>query len=459
MRALCLVFAIFSSLIAMGQQPDLGTIVQSEATAALSEGRIPGLSIAVLQHDNAVYAHGFGYAEVDNGVVATENTVYRINSITKAFTATAILQLQEQGKLKLDDPVSKWFPEYTRPGHDPTISQLLCHISGLANYHSPKFDKTIHEDLSPKGWVDSLNDEHLYLYEPGTNWSYSNLGYDLLGMIIERVSGKPLEEYFRANIFEPAGMKATGFCNTNRVIKGRAFSYRTDHGVLVHAESWGTYGNAADRLCSTVLDLSAFRRALESGKLISPSSLLRMHVPSQLAGGRKFDYGLGTRLGQLAGLPLIAYTGSGEEWTSAMVEWPSHHLTVIVLCNADTSRGQADHIAVAILRSIAGAEQENAADTTVPPNITQEIVGVWTPPDGKIGPMEFGLAEGHLTAHPVGAPIPPLQMVYLSNGRFSFGPNTSAEGVEFAFDLSDPPSLQTYHDGIFQMMVVRSRQH
>ena len=100
MRALCLVFAIFSSLIAMGQQPDLGTIVQSEATAALSEGRIPGLSIAVLQHDNAVYAHGFGYAEVDNGVVATENTVYRINSITKAFTATAILQLQEQGKLK-----------------------------------------------------------------------------------------------------------------------------------------------------------------------------------------------------------------------------------------------------------------------------------------------------------------------------------------------------------------------
>jgi CubicO group peptidase (beta-lactamase class C family) len=453
-RGLYPVLALCASLTAIGQKPDFAAIVRSEATAALSQGGIPGVSIAVLQDGKAVYARGFGYAEVDNAVPATEKTVYRINSITKAFTATAILALREQGKLELDDHLSKWFSEYTRPAHDPTISQLLSHASGLTDYHGPTFRKNIREDLSAKGWVDSLNDEHLYLFTPGTNWSYSNLGYDLLGMIVERVAGQPLEEFFQARIFRPAGMNTTGFCNTNRVTKDRAFSYQTEHGALVHAASWGTYGNASGRLCSTVLDLSAFLQALDSGALISASSLDRMRAPSQLVDGRRFDYGLGTRLGHLAGLPLIAYTGSGEAWTSAMVEWPAQRLAVIVLANAETARGNARRIAVDTLRDIIAPGQADAGDLAVPQDIGRNIVGAWTAPGAES--MEFALTDGHLAVHPVGAPVPPVPLSYHGDGRFTGGPNTPVQGLEFDFDVADPPSAQTYADGIFQLMVVRS---
>ena len=292
MRSLWLV-VMFCNSLAIGQQLDVSAIVRSELTAAFSEGKVPGASIAVLKDGNLVYAQGFGYAEVDNGVMASESTVYRINSITKAFTAAAILQLIEHEKVKLGDRVSKWFPEYTRPGNDPMISQLLSHTSGLTNYGGSKFHQNIRSDFSAKQWVDSVNDHSLYLFTPGTNWSYSNVGYDVLGMILERVTGDSLETYFQANIFTPAGMKATAYCNTNRIMKNRAFSYRIERGALVHAESWGTYGNASTRLCSTVVDLSAFIRALESGKLLSASSLQTMRTPSQLASGRNMDYGLG----------------------------------------------------------------------------------------------------------------------------------------------------------------------
>lgn len=454
MRRLSVLLAVCLSLAAIRQQPDVAASVESEATAALSQGGIPGLSIAVLRDGKTVSAHGFGLAEVDNRVAATENTVYRINSITKAFTATAILALREQGKVELDDHLSKWFPEYTRPTNDPTISQLLSHSSGLADYRGATFRRNIHADLSAKAWVDSLNDEHLYLFPPGTNWSYSNLGYDVLGMIVERAAGQPLEDYFQTRILRPAGMKATGFCNTNRVTRERAFSYQTERGVLVHAESWGTYANASGRLCSTVLDLSAFLQALESGKLVSASSLQTMRSPSRLADGRSFDYALGTRLGHLDGTPLIAYTGSGEGWTSALVEWPSQRLAVIALCNADTPRGNARRVAVNILRKIAGARQEDAADVVVPPHLSEKIVGLWTPPSADS--MEFAVDAGHLMAHPVGAPVPPLRMIHLGQGRFTGPANTLIEGTEFAFDAGDPPAAQTYSDGIFQLMIVRS---
>ena len=221
MRNLLSLLLCLFSLTALGKQRDPSQLVAKAAEDALSQGHIPGLSVAVLENGTVTLARGFGDAEVDNSVRASESTVYRINSITKAFTATAILQLAEKQKLRLDDRLSKFLPEYTRAGYDPTVYQLLNHTAGLRNYGGPSFHSNTRLDLSEKEWVDSVNDEHLYLFSPGSNWSYSNVGYDVLGILVERLSNNDLEHYLNINVLRPAGMKDTGFCNTRGVVARR----------------------------------------------------------------------------------------------------------------------------------------------------------------------------------------------------------------------------------------------
>lgn len=456
MKWLAFVLGICVSLPASAQQTDVAKVVQAEANAAMSQGQIPGLSIAVLHQNRRIYAHGFGRAELENNLAASEDTIFRINSITKAFTAVAILQLAEKGKLTLDDRASKWFPEYTRPGHDPTLQQLLLHTSGLTGYEGPTFHQALRQNLSAKGWLDTVNDERLYRFLPGTDWSYSNVGYDLLGIIVEKVSGNNLEEYFRANIFNPLGMNATGFCNTQRVVKNRAFSYSIEHAAPVRSESWGTFGNASGRLCSNVMDLSRFLPALESDKILSAPSLKRMRRRGQLQ-NRAFDYALGTRFGHFGEHAVIAYTGSGEQWTSAIVELPREHWTVIALCNADVPNWSAARIAADILRKLSGLPSQIANSQTqrkpVPPEVAKKIAGVWQPPNDRA--MEFVVTGEGIAVRPVGIAVPLAPLVYIGGGRFTFGNNAPAEGMEFDFALDNPPSVEVYQDGVFTMVVLR----
>jgi CubicO group peptidase (beta-lactamase class C family) len=444
--------AFLLSVAAAAQPVSTADVVTAVANDAISH-HVPALSVAVVQGGKVSFAQGFGLAEIDNDVRATEQTVYRINSTTKAFTAAAILQLREAGKLHLTDRLSKYFPEYTRPDHDPTIDQLLHHSAGLADYHGALFAKNIRLDLVPKEWVDSINDDHLYLYRPGANWKYSNAGYDILGMIVSKTSGMTYDEYVKRHILDPAAMTATAPCNTPQVVKNRASSYAWKKDHFEHSISWGTYGEASGRLCSTVLDLARWLTALEDGRLLSRASLQSMRTPGELAPKLRFDYGLGTRLGHLGEQALIAYTGSGEEWTSAVVEQPDRKLTVIVLANADIEGWSAAHVATDVLKRLAGVAL-TIADAAVPRELASKLAGQWKFVEGG-GGVEVTTAEGHLSVRPIGANIPPTQLLYLGGTRFVFGPNGPLPGTEFVFTTGDTTAVQSYANGIFMTLSIR----
>lgn len=430
--------------------PTAAQAVNAAANDALKQGPLPGLSVTVLRRGVPVYAGGFGLANVDQRVSASDATVYRINSITKAFTAIAVLQLVQRGKLRLDDRLSRYFPEYTRPGRDPTLVQLLRHTSGLTNFGGP-FDRNVRLDLSPKQWVDSVNDDHLYQFAPGQDWRYSNVGYYILGLIIEKVSGEAPGAYFNRHIIGVAGMTSTRMCTAAGALPNRALSYAPTPKGWVRAESWGNYGNAAAGLCSTVVDLGRFWNALRSGRLLPPSLLKAMNTPGRLASRAPFGYGLGVRSGHLADHPLIAMTGDGEMWTSALVSSHDDHLIVIVLTNTENDRFSAAHVAVDILQRLTG---RHAPDRTLPvePRLASQIAGRWS----KDRPAEIIADGGHISMKPIGAPFPPIALRSAGHGEFYFGPDSPSPGLELVFDTAHSPySVQVFENGIFEQLELK----
>jgi CubicO group peptidase (beta-lactamase class C family) len=451
MRALVVFWLIALSL---GTAPksaaaEPGDTVAVIANAAIAQAPLPGLSVAVLRDDDLAYAGGFGMAEIDNRVAATAATVYRINSITKAFTAIAVLQLAEAGKLRLDDRLSQYFAEFTRPGHDPTLAQLLNHSAGLVDYHGTSFHQNIRLGLTARQWVESVNDEHLYTSTPGTGWRYSNAGYDIAGLVVAKVAGMPFSDYLQEHVFAAAGMRATGLCNTRAVVPDRAFSYERVNDRWTHAESWGTYGDASGRVCSSVQDLAAFWIALQTGRLLAPASLRAMRTPGRLATGTPFSSGLGTRLGALDGHPLVGHTGSGEMWSSALVALPDRRLTVIVLANSDSTAQSASRIATEIVRRVAALPEPAAHDHAVERALMKQLSGTW----GSDERADISAEGRHLRLKPVGAPIAPIALTYLGRGSFRFPPDPSQSDIELQFDTRhEPYSVQIFRDGLFQQL-------
>jgi D-alanyl-D-alanine carboxypeptidase len=441
-RALVLVMVLSSIAHAA---PDPREVATAVATEQLAGGPIPGLSVAIVQDGKTVFAGGFGKAELENDVAATEHTVYRINSITKAFVAALILQLAEAGKLRLEDHLSKYLPEYTRV-QDPTLLQLLTHTSGMANYHGPMFHKNIKLDLTAKQWVDALATDQLFLAAPDTAWSYSNPAYDLLAMVAVKLTGADLGQLVATKIAAPAGMTQTTLCDTLAVVPHRARSYTWTKDHFERAEPWGTYGEASGGLCSSVLDLVKLVQALDAGKLVSAKSLARMRSPRVLPGGSSFEYGLGTRLGHLGKSRVIAYTGSGEDWSSAIVEIPDRKLVVVVLANADPGgdgvRGGV--IAMEVVKRLLGIT-ERALDLDVPAALAAKITGKLQSRDGQV--HELALDGHHLV---VKEPPVELRLYYQGSGAFRTGDDSPARGLELVFYTSHTAlAVSVYRNGIF----------
>lgn len=458
LRHRALPFALLLALPAAARaqaapDPRARDVARAEARRALAEGPIAGLSIAVVQNGRVSFAGGFGSAELDNDVPASEHTVYRINSITKAFTAALILQLAEAGKLRLDDALSTYLPEYVRPSFDPTLRQLLTHTAGIANYGGPTFRRWIRLDLTPRQWVDSIGLDHLYAFTPGSDWGYSNAGYELLGLIAEKVSGAPLDTLLRQRILAPARMTETYRCNTPAVVRHRALSYDWKGGRFTRAESWGTYGDASGRICSTVLDLARFLGALEDGTLLSKASLVTMRTPGHLGSGIAFDYGLGTRLGYLDGHRLVAHTGSGESWTSSIVELPERKLTVIALTNTDAEAWQAGRIALDILGALTTLPRTPPHDRATPAALVDAMVGRWRAFGGP--DVEMLRARDHLAMR-VRADMEPIPLLYQGGAEFSVPPGTPAGEMQLVVDTArGRVAAGVYRNGVFQALALK----
>jgi CubicO group peptidase (beta-lactamase class C family) len=310
--------------------------VDSVANAAVAQHRTPGVSVAIVRRGKTILAKGYGYADLENDVPAAANTVYRIGSITKQFTAAAIMRLMEQGKLSLDDTLQKFLPDFPSQGNHVTIRNLLNHTSGIKSYTSlgPKWQRVMRLDLAPDSLV-ALFAHEPFDFKPGDRWLYDNSGYFLLGMIIEKLSGKPYGQYVQDEFFKPLHLAGTIYCDQTPLIKHRAQGYDPKpNGQFVNAQPLSmTQPYAAGSLCSTVTDLAAWTLDLAGGKVVSPASYTKMTTPLTLNDGKPLTYGFGLGVGALRGHRQISHNGGINGFVSELHHYVDDSLITVVLTN------------------------------------------------------------------------------------------------------------------------------
>ena len=299
---------------------------------------VPGVSVAVVRAGrDTLVDKGYGVADLENDVPATARTVYRIGSVTKQFTAAAVLQLAEQGRLSLDASLGALLPQVPAAWRAVTVRQLLNHTSGIRDYTEigPRWVRRYREDMPPDSIVALVRDDTLD-FAPGSKWAYSNTGYVLLGMVIEKASGASYAAYLREHFFQPLGLTQTYYCDVAPVIKHRAQGYERQPGGLVNAGYLSmTQPFAAGALCSTVGDLAAWNRALATGRVVGAASWARMTTPEGAAA--RAHYGYGIESDTLAGHREIAHTGGINGFLSANSYFPDDSLSVTVLTNSGSS--------------------------------------------------------------------------------------------------------------------------
>lgn len=342
----------------------------------MARRHIPGVSVAVVKDGKVVLAKGYGMANLELRVPATDETVYQLASVTKTFTATAVMLLVRDGKLSLDDKVTEKLSGLPSSWGGVTVRHLLNHTSGIKSYTSVKgFGETSRKDYSRREIIELVAKEPLE-FEPGERWAYCNTGYFLLGMLIEEASGKPYADFMAERVFRPTGMDRTRVNDLHAIIPNRAQGYQWDGKELRNGEYVSpTQPFAAGALVSTVGDLVKWDAALSDHKLIDEATQDRMWQPTKLSKGEA-GYGYGWSVGKANGHRMISHGGGIPGFSTELARFVDDKLTVIVLSNADG--GHAGQLA----RGIAGhfvpelAEKPLAPIDDPDPKTTERLRGV-----------------------------------------------------------------------------------
>ena len=324
--------------------PDsVGDYVRSE----MQTQHIPGLSLLVSKGGQIVRAEGFGLANVELQAPVKADTVFQSGSVGKQFTATAVMMLVEEGKVALDDPLTKYFPDAPASWKEVTVRQLLSHTAGFTDYPE-KFDFR-------KDWTE---DELLKMvegvplaYPPGTKWDYSNLGYLTLGILIHRVTGEFYGDFLQQRIFQPLGMQTTRIISEADIVPNRAAGYRLVKGELKNQEWVAPMVNttADGSLYFSVLDLAKWDAALYGEKLLKRSSFDLMWTPAKLKDGvpNKDGYGFGWFIENRRGHRVVSHDGAWQGFQTTIARYVDDHLTVVVLTNLEEGKPWeiAEHVA------------------------------------------------------------------------------------------------------------------
>lgn len=330
----------------------LERVADSVAHDHLARNVAPGMSIAVAKDGAIVLEKGYGLADVENGVAARPETVYRIGSVTKQFTAVGIMRLVEQGALSLDDPLSTFFPDYPRRANDVTVRHLLNHTSGIRSYTGmgPDFWSQSRLDLSDEELVDLFDDEPLD-FDPGDAYAYNNSAFFLLGMIVGQLEGRPYRDWVEEDVFYLLRMEGSFYCDDRRIIPFRAEGYDYEEGRLSNADYLSmNLPGAAGALCSTVGDLVTWTEALHGGGVVSDASLQQMTTPTVLNDGQTADYGFGLSLSERDGHRMVAHGGGINGFISFLSHYPDDDVTIAVLTNSGS--GGASEIEEVLYRAV-----------------------------------------------------------------------------------------------------------
>ncbi len=293
-----------------------------------------GCAALVAKNGQIIYKKAFGMANLEINVPMQPDMVFRIGSITKQFTSMAILQLMEQGKLSLQDEITKFIPGYPTHGHAITIEHLLTHTSGIKSYTNvPEYQQYIRTDLKPDEILDIIKTLPME-FAPGTKYNYNNSGFFLLGYIIEKVSDKTYQEYLQQNFFTPLGMTGSCYGNDTKIIKNRASGYKPGNDGPENANYLSMLVPfSAGAIQSTVEDLFKWNQAVHSYRLVKKETLDKAFAEYKLPDGKGTGYGYGWFLSQIKGSPSIEHGGGINGFLTNAIYLPEEDVFVALFSN------------------------------------------------------------------------------------------------------------------------------
>jgi CubicO group peptidase (beta-lactamase class C family) len=298
--------------------------------------KVPGSAIAVMKNGKVIWSAGFGYADLEQQVPATAKTAFRVGSISKSLTSVALGRLVQEGKLDLDQPVQRYVPTFPQKQWPITVRQVAGHIAGIRHYNPGEFESARHYPTVTEG-LTIFQDDSL-LFEPGTRYSYSSYGWNLISAVIEGASGEPFLDYMRKNVFLPAKMVSTVPEYADSIIPWRAHNYvrGPDKQVLNAQYVDNSYKWAGGGFLSTTEDLLRFGEALRTGTLLKPETTQQLWTSLKLKDGKETGYGIGWSVGKdLQGHRYYGHTGGSMGATSNLRIYPDDGIVIVLLVNSD----------------------------------------------------------------------------------------------------------------------------
>jgi CubicO group peptidase (beta-lactamase class C family) len=344
--------------------PAMKARIDRIAAGVMEQHGVPSASVAVVQGGKLVYTHAYGKAHINPDKAATPDMRYSIGSISKQFTAASILILQEQGKLKLDDPVGKYVPGLMR-GDEVTIRQVLSHTSGYQDYWPEDYLMTpMMKPTTAQNIIDTWAKKPLD-FESGTQWQYSNTNYVIAGMIVEKVSGQKLMEFLAEHVFHPLGMKSVWDTDQEKLTQTDATAYiRAALGPLRAAPKEGrNWMFAAGELAMTAHDLALWDESMIARSILKPESYKEMFTEVKLKDGKGTHYGLGVEVLDHNGKLEIEHSGEVTGFVSDNIVLPDDGVAVAVLTNHMASG--AGQIASLAVDTVAGTKRSPAEEQTL----------------------------------------------------------------------------------------------
>lgn len=324
-------------LAAIAWLPAHAQLRQQRAAADALFGRYDstettGISVLVVRNGKKLYNRSFGYAEILTRQKATPATNYRIASVTKSFTAMAIMMLRDEGKLSLDDRLVQYFPKMAAFGKDITIRQLLLHTSGIVSY-GDVLPGPLTEPLTDADVPRLLETQDTTRFPPGARFDYSNTGYVLLGLIVEKASGMPFPQFLQQRIFQPLGMRNATVNRRDGKIPHRAYGYNLKEGKLVPKDqSLFSYLLGDGGIYASTADFYRWDQALYSQKLVPAATLQEIFTPGSWP-SPELGYGYGWEIDRKHGLQRVMHTGGTSGFSSYYVRYPERKFSIVIFAN------------------------------------------------------------------------------------------------------------------------------
>ena len=336
----------------------------------------PGAAVLVRRGNDVLLRAGYGMANLELGVPVQPGQVFRIGSVTKQFTAAAVLRLAEQGKLSLDDEITRFLPDWPTHGHRITVASLLDHTSGITSYTGlPQWRGLVRQDLTLDSLLALFRDQPM-AFAPGERWEYNNSAYVLLGAVIEKASGRSYEDYVEQELFAPLQLEHTRYGRVEELVPGLVDGYqRIREGWAPAAYLSLTQPYAAGSLLSSVDDLDRWIGALKDGRVLSPASLERAWTAGRLRSGLHTTYGFGWFVSDLYGERSIEHSGGIHGFSSYQLWLPGPDLRVFVLANSQSPPRSPGALAQELARVALGLREPETY--AVSPTALPQYVGVY----------------------------------------------------------------------------------